>query len=157
MLCPGTLFLVLVFLGGMRWAQGTASASTTTSVRSWSTALCRHPAVPVLAPHRPVLPPQVSLAFEDIRNEKVKVLRSMRPVSLEDTVLGQYRSRATAGGKTLPGYLDDKTVPAVRTGEADRVGVCRAVRCGTCRARFWRALRLGPGAQARCQAHLHCK
>ncbi|GIL79478.1 hypothetical protein Vretimale_18361 [Volvox reticuliferus] len=54
--------------------------------------------------------PPVSLAAEDIRNEKVKVLRSMRTVQLEDTVLGQYRSRHH-GGRTLPGYLDDATVP----------------------------------------------
>ncbi|PNG99086.1 Glucose-6-phosphate 1-dehydrogenase 2, chloroplastic, partial [Tetrabaena socialis] len=54
--------------------------------------------------------PPVSLEAEDIRNEKVKVLRSMRPVTIEDTVLGQYRSRVH-GGKSLPGYLDDKTVP----------------------------------------------
>ncbi|KAG2452381.1 hypothetical protein HYH02_002627 [Chlamydomonas schloesseri] len=55
--------------------------------------------------------PPVSLEAEDIRDAKVKVLRSMAPVRLDDTVLGQYRSRAVAGGKTLPGYLDDKTVP----------------------------------------------
>ncbi|GAB4818749.1 hypothetical protein N2152v2_005795 [Parachlorella kessleri] len=52
----------------------------------------------------------VSLDAEDIRNEKVKVLRSMQTVRLEDVVLGQYRSR-TAKGVTLPGYLDDPTVP----------------------------------------------
>ena len=34
-------------------------------------------------------------------------------VALEDVVIGQYRSRTT-GGKTLPGYLDDDTVPAGR-------------------------------------------
>ncbi len=90
--------------------------------------------------HHPLLLPQVSLAFEDIRNEKVKVLRSMRPVSLEDTVLGQYRSRATAGGKTLPGYLDDKTVPPVRTGKAGSVRGCGPVRCGMHRRRVWTAL-----------------
>ncbi|GFR51680.1 hypothetical protein Agub_g14123 [Astrephomene gubernaculifera] len=54
--------------------------------------------------------PPVSLAAEDIRNEKVKVLRSMRAVQLDDTVLGQYRSRVHSG-RTLPGYRDDKTVP----------------------------------------------
>uniref|UniRef100_A0A383VN43 Glucose-6-phosphate 1-dehydrogenase n=1 Tax=Tetradesmus obliquus TaxID=3088 RepID=A0A383VN43_TETOB len=48
----------------------------------------------------------VSLDAEDIRNEKVKVLRSMKVVAPEDVVMGQYRAR----GK-LPGYLDDKTVP----------------------------------------------
>lgn len=52
-----------------------------------------------------------SLDAEAIRNEKVKVLQSMAPVKLEDTVLGQYRSR-TANGATLPGYLDDPTVPS---------------------------------------------
>ncbi len=36
---------------------------------------------------------QVSLDAEDIRNEKVKVLRSMKEVTLEDVVLGQYRGR----------------------------------------------------------------
>lgn len=60
----------------------------------------------------PVLPciyRQVSLDAEDIRNEKVKVLRSMKVVAPEDVVMGQYRAR----GK-LPGYLDDKTVPEGR-------------------------------------------
>ncbi|KAI3438309.1 hypothetical protein D9Q98_000743 [Chlorella vulgaris] len=51
-----------------------------------------------------------SLDAEDIRNEKVKVLKSMGQVRLEDMVLGQYRSRTTRG-TTLPGYLDDDTVP----------------------------------------------
>jgi hypothetical protein len=40
----------------------------------------------------------------------------MRPLTLDDTVLGQYRARTT-GGKTLPGYRDDPTVPAVRSEE----------------------------------------
>jgi len=48
----------------------------------------------------------VSLDAEDIRNEKVKVLRSMKVVAPEDVVLGQYKAR----GKN-PGYLDDQTVP----------------------------------------------
>ncbi|XP_019058042.1 PREDICTED: glucose-6-phosphate 1-dehydrogenase 2, chloroplastic-like [Tarenaya hassleriana] len=52
----------------------------------------------------------VSLDAEDIRNEKVKVLRSMRPIRLEDVVIGQYKSH-TKGGVTYPGYTDDKTVP----------------------------------------------
>ncbi|XAR48205.1 Glucose-6-phosphate dehydrogenase [Bertholletia excelsa] len=52
----------------------------------------------------------VSLDAEDIRNEKVKVLRSMRPLRLEDVVIGQYRSH-TKGGVTYPAYTDDKTVP----------------------------------------------
>ncbi|MCD7472157.1 Glucose-6-phosphate 1-dehydrogenase [Datura stramonium] len=52
----------------------------------------------------------VSLDAEDIRNEKVKVLRSMRPLQLDDVVIGQYKSH-TKGGVTYPGYTDDKTVP----------------------------------------------
>ncbi|PPS06346.1 hypothetical protein GOBAR_AA14289 [Gossypium barbadense] len=52
----------------------------------------------------------VSLDAEDIRNEKVKVLRSMRPLRLEDVVIGQYKSHSK-GGVTYPAYTDDKTVP----------------------------------------------
>ncbi|KAL7606911.1 glucose-6-phosphate 1-dehydrogenase, chloroplastic [Lactuca sativa] len=53
----------------------------------------------------------VSLDAEDIRNEKVKVLRSMRPLRLDDVVVGQYKSH-TRGGVKYPAYTDDKTVPA---------------------------------------------
>ncbi len=60
-------------------------------------------------------PVQVSLDAEDIRNEKVKVLRSMKQVAMSDVVVGQYRGRGSKGaGKRLPGYLDDDTVPAGR-------------------------------------------
>ncbi|XP_057777011.1 glucose-6-phosphate 1-dehydrogenase, chloroplastic-like isoform X2 [Salvia miltiorrhiza] len=52
----------------------------------------------------------VSLDAEDIRNEKVKVLRSMRPIRVDDVVVGQYKSH-TRGGQSFPGYTDDKTVP----------------------------------------------
>nr|XP_017219196.1 PREDICTED: glucose-6-phosphate 1-dehydrogenase, chloroplastic-like [Daucus carota subsp. sativus] len=52
----------------------------------------------------------VSLDAEDIRNEKVKVLRSMRPIQLDDVVIGQYKSH-TRGGVNYPAYTDDKTVP----------------------------------------------
>jgi glucose-6-phosphate 1-dehydrogenase len=51
-----------------------------------------------------------SLDSEDIRDEKVKVLKNMKTVSIEDCVLGQYKG-TTSGDKTLPGYLDDDTVP----------------------------------------------
>jgi glucose-6-phosphate 1-dehydrogenase len=54
--------------------------------------------------------PPVSLDAEDIRNEKVKVLRCMKVVAPEDVVLGQYRARGAGPGR-LPGYLDDPTVP----------------------------------------------
>ena len=50
----------------------------------------------------------VSMHAEDVRDEKVKVLKCVAPVELRDTVLGQYGPNA-AGSK--PGYLDDTTVP----------------------------------------------
>ncbi|KAJ8554487.1 hypothetical protein K7X08_025165 [Anisodus acutangulus] len=52
----------------------------------------------------------VSMDAEDIRNEKVKVLRSMRPLQLEDVVLGQYKGH-NKGSKLYPAYTDDPTVP----------------------------------------------
>lgn len=55
--------------------------------------------------------PPVSLDAEDMRNEKVKVLRSMRPLQLEDVVVGQYKNHVR-GGVKYPGYTDDKTVPS---------------------------------------------
>jgi len=48
----------------------------------------------------------VSFSAEDIRDEKVKVLRAIPPIEKADTLLGQY---VAANGK--PGYLDDETVP----------------------------------------------
>jgi len=50
--------------------------------------------------------PPVTLGAEDVRNEKVKVLRSVPPLTIDDIVIGQYIS----DGKN-PGYLDDDTVP----------------------------------------------
>ena len=41
---------------------------------------------------------------------QVKVLRSMRPIRVEDVVIGQYKSH-TKGGVTYPAYTDDKTIP----------------------------------------------
>lgn len=48
----------------------------------------------------------VSMAADDVRDEKVKVLRCLAAVRADETVLGQY----TAAGNQ-PGYLDDPTVP----------------------------------------------
>ncbi|URD82821.1 glucose-6-phosphate 1-dehydrogenase [Musa troglodytarum] len=42
--------------------------------------------------------PPVSLDGEDIRNEKVKVLRSIRKLNLNDVVLGQYKNSADKSG-----------------------------------------------------------
>ncbi|HJW44901.1 MAG TPA: glucose-6-phosphate dehydrogenase, partial [Lysobacter sp.] len=45
-----------------------------------------------------------------VRNEKIKVLRSLRPIGrgdvLTETVAGQYTAGAV-GGKVVPGYLDE--------------------------------------------------
>jgi len=54
--------------------------------------------------------PPVSLDAEDIRNEKVKVLRSMRVLDADDVVIGQYKGH-TRGGIKYPAYTEDKTVP----------------------------------------------
>ena len=48
----------------------------------------------------------LSLHSYDIRDEKVRVLKSIEPLRLEDTIIGQY-----VGTGTQPGYLDDPTVP----------------------------------------------
>lgn len=60
----------------------------------------------------------VSLGAEDIRNEKVKLLRNISPINLEDVVIGQYRGTTLPDGRgSLPGYLDDDTVPDESTTE----------------------------------------
>ncbi len=48
----------------------------------------------------------LSLNADDVRDEKVKLLRSIKVPALEDTVLGQYTAHGDQGG-----YLDDPTVP----------------------------------------------
>jgi len=52
-----------------------------------------------------------STSAEDIRDEKVKVLRSIRPIELDDVVLGQYVGNPDGEGDAKLSYLDDKTVP----------------------------------------------
>eukprot|EP00762_Andalucia_godoyi_P003874 ANDGO_08473.mRNA.1 Glucose-6-phosphate 1-dehydrogenase 3 len=49
--------------------------------------------------------PPVSLEPDDVRNEKVKVLRSIGALAREDLVIGQYK------GRNKDGYTDDPTVP----------------------------------------------
>jgi glucose-6-phosphate 1-dehydrogenase len=49
----------------------------------------------------------VSLSAEDIRNEKVKVLKAMRKIDMNDVAIGQYAK----GANGEQGYLDDPTVP----------------------------------------------
>ncbi|KAL4227115.1 glucose-6-phosphate 1-dehydrogenase [Mactra antiquata] len=52
---------------------------------------------------------------EDIRNEKVKVLKSIPPIVIDNVVLGQYVGNPEGNGEEKLGYLDDPTVPAGST------------------------------------------
>jgi glucose-6-phosphate 1-dehydrogenase len=58
--------------------------------------------------------PPTSLAPDAVRDEKLKVLRSLRRLTLadiaRDTVRGQYRHGASAG-QEVAGYLEEKNVP----------------------------------------------
>ncbi|CAF1441527.1 unnamed protein product, partial [Rotaria sordida] len=49
---------------------------------------------------------------EDIRDEKVKLLRSVAPIKIEDVVIGQYiDDKDSPDVEHQQGYLDDKDVP----------------------------------------------
>lgn len=52
--------------------------------------------------------PPVSLEADDIRNEKVKVLRAIPPLTRDDLVIGQYRGKK--GDPQSVGYTDDPSV-----------------------------------------------
>ena len=52
-----------------------------------------------------------SLKADDLRDEKVKVLKCMPELKLEDMVLGQYVGDPEGEGDAKFGYLDDETVP----------------------------------------------
>jgi len=55
----------------------------------------------------------VSTNPDDIRDEKVKVLKAIREIQLEDVVLGQYVGNPDGPTEdSKKGYLDDPTVPA---------------------------------------------
>ncbi|CAH1998148.1 unnamed protein product [Acanthoscelides obtectus] len=48
---------------------------------------------------------------DDIRDEKVKVLKCTKDLQLEDVVLGQYVGNPDGEGEAKEAYLDDPTVP----------------------------------------------
>lgn len=58
--------------------------------------------------------PSISLDPDDVRDEKLKVLRSLRPIAADelarDTVRGQYAEGAVDGERTA-GYLQEENVP----------------------------------------------
>jgi glucose-6-phosphate 1-dehydrogenase len=62
--------------------------------------------------------PPTSLAADSVRDEKLKVLKSLVPLTdgkaLESTVRGQYRAGASAGGP-VPGYLEELGNPSSHT------------------------------------------
>ena len=51
-----------------------------------------------------------SLRANAVRDEKVKVLRAIRPPRMDDVVVGQYGAAAGKGGP-LPGYCEEKYIP----------------------------------------------
>eukprot|EP00037_Helgoeca_nana_P028696 m.339373 g.339373 ORF g.339373 m.339373 type:complete len:561 (+) comp27814_c1_seq21:1191-2873(+) len=54
----------------------------------------------------------VTTSADDIRDEKVKVMKSIPPIKLEECVLGQYVANPIPGNKdSESGYLQDPTVP----------------------------------------------
>jgi glucose-6-phosphate 1-dehydrogenase len=59
--------------------------------------------------------PPISLSADDVRDEKLKVLRSLRKMNLadikRDTVRGQYTAGASEGA-AVKGYLEEDNVPA---------------------------------------------
>ena len=55
--------------------------------------------------------PPLEFDATSIRDEKVKVLRALRPVKAEEMVRGQYRAGAV-GGTSVSGYLDDLGSPS---------------------------------------------
>uniref|UniRef100_A0A6Q2Z981 Glucose-6-phosphate 1-dehydrogenase n=1 Tax=Esox lucius TaxID=8010 RepID=A0A6Q2Z981_ESOLU len=52
-----------------------------------------------------------STSSDDVRDEKVKVLKCISPVTMSDVVLGQYVGDPEGQGDAKLGYLDDPTVP----------------------------------------------
>uniref|UniRef100_A0A3B4UBY6 Glucose-6-phosphate 1-dehydrogenase n=1 Tax=Seriola dumerili TaxID=41447 RepID=A0A3B4UBY6_SERDU len=52
-----------------------------------------------------------STSPDDVRDEKVKVLKCIAPVAVPDVVLGQYVGDPEGEGHSKLGYLDDPTVP----------------------------------------------
>jgi glucose-6-phosphate 1-dehydrogenase len=64
--------------------------------------------------------PPASMDSDAVRDEKTKILRSLRPFTKEDVmtkaIRGQYRA-GTINGKDVPAYLDEQDIPADSTTE----------------------------------------
>ena len=51
----------------------------------------------------------ISFDADAVRHEKIKLLRSIRPIAPEDVVFGQY-ARGTVDGESVPAYLEEEGV-----------------------------------------------
>ncbi|WP_290870342.1 glucose-6-phosphate dehydrogenase [Aquabacterium sp.] len=64
--------------------------------------------------------PPASISADAVRDEKLKILRALRPIEGADvahkTVRGQYRAGAS-GGKPVPGYLEEERIKPDSTTE----------------------------------------
>lgn len=67
----------------------------------------------------------VSCHPDDIRDEKVKVLKCIPALTLDDMVLGQYVGNPEGSGEALKGYLDDPTVDSNSTTPTYALGVLK--------------------------------
>jgi len=59
--------------------------------------------------------PPVTMSAEHLRDEKVKVLQAIRPITQNSVNAHAFRGQYTSGtidGKAVPGYLEEKGVPA---------------------------------------------
>lgn len=66
---------------------------------------------------------------EHIRDEKVKILKSMKPLKLEDCVLGQYiGDPESSDPEARESYLDDPTVPKGSKQSTYALAVAKIVR-----------------------------
>ncbi|XP_018494491.1 glucose-6-phosphate 1-dehydrogenase [Galendromus occidentalis] len=61
---------------------------------------------------------------DDIRDEKVKVLKCISPILMENLVLGQYVGDPKGLGEKSQGYLDDPTVPRGSSTPTFATAVC---------------------------------
>ncbi|GAB6029672.1 hypothetical protein CHUAL_005404 [Chamberlinius hualienensis] len=61
---------------------------------------------------------------DDIRDEKVKVLKCTKTLSLNDVVLGQYVGNPEGVGEAREGYLEDPTVPKGSVTPTYALAVC---------------------------------
>lgn len=68
-----------------------------------------------------------SAGADDMRTEKVKVLKSMQTLELENVVLGQYVGNPNGKGEAKKGYLEDPTVPPGSNAPTFALAVTRIV------------------------------